>query len=73
MRMHELETTFSAASLDYQMDRIVNCSLQIYHGPDRMKYFDDFSVDHVISEVRQHAPDILQLLALLGQAPSLWL
>lgn len=71
-RVHELEmTTFSAAGLGHQLDRVTNPHFQIYHGPDSIEHFDNFSVEHMISEVKQHAPDVLRLLSLLGRSPSL--
>lgn len=71
MRVQELETTtYTPAILDAQMDQAVNSHFQIYHGPDSVAHLEDFSVERMIAEVNQQAPDVLQLLSMLGRAPS---
>ena len=38
----------------------------VYHGPDTITHFNDFSVDHMIAEVKNQAPDVWQVLNNLG-------
>ena len=38
----------------------------VYHGPDTVTHFNDFSMDHVITEFKKQAPDVWQLLNNLG-------
>ena len=38
-----------------------------YHGPDTVEHFDEFSMDTVVSECKEYAPDLLKLLMRLGQ------
>lgn len=71
-KVHEMERTmFTSTSLERQLDTITTPCFKIYHGPDSVSHFDDFSIDSMISEVKQHAPDLLQLLSSLGRAPTL--
>ena len=66
-RVRELETTTSTSvTLDAKMDQVMNPHFQIYHGPDSIAHLDDFSVERMIDEVNQQAPDVLQLLSMLG-------
>ena len=37
-----------------------------HHGPDTMTHFYDFSMDHVITEFKNPALDVWQLLNILG-------
>ena len=69
-RIRQLEqehTTYSPHSLRAQMGALTIPSHSTYHGPDTVGHFDVFSVD-IIAEFRQHCPDILALLQLLGNS-----
>lgn len=72
MRVLELDTaTFTTATLEAQMEGVMNPRLQIYHGPDSIAHLGEFSVKQMIDEVNRQAPDVLHLLSMLGRAPSL--
>ena len=72
MRLQELETTaYTPATLDAQMNQAMNPHFQIYHGPDSTAHLEDVSVEQMIAEVNQQAPDVFRLLTMLGRAPSL--
>ena len=72
MRLQELETTtYTLATLDAQMNRTMSPHFQIYHGHDNIAHSEDFSVEKMIAKVNQPAPDVLWLLTMLGQRPSL--
>ena len=40
---------------------------QVYHGPNTVENFHNFSIESVISELQKHAPDVFQLLQQLGK------
>ena len=63
-RVQELERT-SLATLTQQADQLQHSSL-IAHGPDTPDHFRDFSVDGVIHELQEYAPDIYRLFLHLG-------
>ena len=49
------------------MAAILDARHQVYHGPNTVENFHNFSIESVISELRNHAPDVFQLLQLLGK------
>ena len=40
---------------------------QLYHGPNTIENFHNFSIESVISELQKHAPDVFLLLQQLGK------
>ena len=70
-RIAELENTresqISLPILQNQMAAILDASHQVYHGPNTVENFHNFSIESIISELRNHAPDVFQLLQLLGK------
>ena len=70
-RVTELENTrethISLPTLQNQMAAILDVRHQVYHGPNTVENFHSFSIESVISELQNHAPDVFQLLQLLGK------
>ena len=46
---------------------MMNSARSAYHGPDTVGHFYSFSIDHVISELHTHAPDVFRLFNLIGK------
>ena len=61
------ETQISLPTLQNQMEAILDVRHQVYHGPNTVENFHNFSIESVISELQNHAPDVFQLLQLLGK------
>lgn len=59
-------TAISSETLECQVQQLMHSSRAVYHGPDTLEYFDSFSIDGVISEIRTYAPDLLHLLHVIG-------
>lgn len=55
-------------SLSRELDCLVNPRNAAYHGPDSITHFRSFDVDSVITEFKQQAPNVYQLLRSLGQS-----
>ena len=49
-------------SLESQVGGLLSSQNAVYHGPDTVTHFNDFSMDHVITEFKKQAPDVWQLL-----------
>ena len=62
-RVSELE---KAGCLVQQMDTLIQCGKHISHGPHTPECFDSFSMGEVLSEIEMHAPDVMNLLRVLG-------
>ena len=62
-----LETQISLPVLQNQIAVVLDTRHQVYHGPNTVENFHNFSIESVISELRNHAPDVFQLLQLLGK------
>ena len=71
-RIAELEkqvkekSALSPSQLTSQIDSITLAQYSAYHGPNTIAHFNDFSIDHLIKEFKEHAPDVWQLVNLLG-------
>lgn len=63
-RIGELEEV----SLPRELDCLVNPRNAAYHGPDSITHFRAFNMDSIITEFKQQAPNIYQLLRSLGQS-----
>lgn len=62
-REHSLVST---ALLDSQIGRLLSSSLSVFHGPNTVEHFEEFSVDAVIADLQTNAPDVVQLFNMLG-------
>ena len=69
-RIHELEK-HAPERFSQQMNHLTFPSNAIYHGPDTLQHFTDFSMDVLIDECKQYAPDLFKLLTNLGEADRL--
>ena len=49
-----------------EIDGITSSPYAAYHGPNTIAHFKEFSLDHLITEFKQHAPDVWQFINLLG-------
>ena len=69
-KVASLEQSQSAAIslpiLQTQMTSLLDSDFQLYHGPNSIENFDNFSVDSVISELQSNAPDVFELLKTLS-------
>ena len=63
-REHSLVST---TLLDSQMGGLLSSSLSVFHGPNTVEHFEEFSVDGVIADLQARAPDVVQLFTLLGR------
>lgn len=52
--------------IDSQLRQVMTPACSVFHGLNTVDYFRDFSVDHVISELRIKAPDAFHLFCQLG-------
>ena len=68
LKVQELEQLREAEyqKLDDQMQQLLEPSNAIFHGPDTIEHFNDFSIDKVMSEIRKNAPDVLDLFQSLA-------
>ena len=57
-----------ATTLDAQVSRLLCSDLSVFHGPDTIEHFNDFSVDAALAEIRNHAPAVVELLDTMGQS-----
>ena len=64
-KVAELEQlqSLSVPKLELEMDCLLNPRNDVYHGPSSIQHFEAFSVDKIIAEIRQQAPDIFRLLS----------
>ena len=54
------------ATLEQQMQHLCSSSCHLLHGPDTLERFQRFSIDAIIAEIKQFAPDLLHLFNRLG-------
>ena len=62
-----LESSMTIATLDSQLQKLVHPGSLIFHGPENLEWFEQFSLDAVMAEVRSLAPDLLRLFNTLGE------
>ena len=73
-RVHELELQLeqyqkvSCGTLNRQLDAVMNPRHLVYHGPDTVEHLAQFSIDGVVSELKQHAPDLHEMFQSLGKS-----
>ena len=62
----QVDTSAQSHSLESQIGSLSSPQNAAYHGPDTITHFNDFSIGHVITEFKNQAPDVWQLLNNLG-------
>lgn len=50
-----------------QMDALLNPRHMVYHSPDTVEH-QHFSIDDIISEFKQHAPELHEIFQSLGKS-----
>ena len=66
-QLHEKsDSALSPSQLASQIDGITSSPYAAYHGPNTIAHFKEFSVEHLITEFKQYAPDVWQFVNLLG-------
>ena len=66
-RVYQLEqATPNTQQLVKQIKCLATPSNSVYHGPDSVEHFTEFSIDTVLKEFEQIAPDVFRLLKILG-------
>lgn len=58
---------YCPAQLSDQLAHLTFPSNAVYHGPDTVQHFHEFTMDTLISECKEYAPDLLKLVMQLGQ------
>ena len=53
--------------LDDQMQCLLHPSNVVFHGPDTVEHFDNFSIDNILSELKVKAPDVVDLFQTLSR------
>ena len=61
-----IDSSAQSPSLESQIGSLLSSQNTAFHGPDTITHFNDFSMDHVITEFKNQAPDVWQLLNNLG-------
>ena len=64
-RIAELEK-LCVSNLELEMDCLLNLTNYVHPGSDSIPHFESFSVDSVITEICQHAPEVFHLLSQLA-------
>ena len=64
----EKEKYFSPSQLSSEFLSLLTPQHAIYHGPDSITHFETFSIDAIIAEMLQCAPNLYQLLQSLGKS-----
>ena len=67
-RVAELEKKVkSMEELDVQMHRALHTSNAIFHGLNSIEHFESFSLERVLQELHEYAPDVLSLFSALAR------
>ena len=72
--MHDLELQLEqyqkvfCDTLNQQLDAVMNPHHLVFHGPDTVEHLEPFSIDDVVSEFKQHAPDLHEVFQSLGKS-----
>lgn len=53
--------------LDWQMQRALHADNTVVHGPNTIEHFGSFSIDTVIQDLKQCAPDVYRLFSQLAR------
>lgn len=67
-RVRELEQRIhdtSPSVLSTQADTLLRNNMAVYHGPNTITHFKEFSVDIISAEIKQNAPALFQLFRAL--------
>ena len=67
-RVRELEQVVhntSSSVLTTQADRLLHSNMAVYHGPNNITHFEEFSLDTISTEIKQNAPALFQLFRAL--------
>ena len=67
-RVRELEQLVHITSpsvLTTQADRLLHGNMAVYHGPNTITHFNEFSLDTISAEIKQNAPALFQLFRAL--------
>ena len=56
--------------MNHQLVALGSSSNVIYHGPDTVPHFSEFSIEKLIDKCQQTAPDVLELMRNLGTRES---
>ena len=72
LRVSQLEEQLQArltatSSLTTQADLLLHDDLSVYHGPNKISHFNEFSLESVRSELKQNAPSLYQLFTALSR------
>lgn len=68
-QVHDLKSrpSLSPSMLSLELDSILSSSHSVYHGPDTIVHFNDFSIDGIIKEFQEHTPQLWKLVKIIGQ------
>ena len=67
-RVRELEQLVcntSPSVLTTQVDRLLHSNMAVYHGPNNITHFEEFSLDAISAEIKQNAPALFQMFRAL--------
>ena len=64
LQQHEV---CSRAQMSDEVKDLMGTSNAMFHGPDTVEHFEEFSIDALIAECQQHAPDVFDLWKTLGR------
>ena len=70
-RVRELKQcvrTTSVSVLTTQADHLLQSNMAVYHGPNTITHFNEFSLDSISSEIQQNAPVLFQLFRALSHS-----
>ena len=60
------QETVSIRRLNDQMQTLIDPGLFVHHGPNTIAHLDEFSIDHILREVNDNAPEVMALLHQMG-------
>ena len=66
--LEQQQQSTKTSQLNEQMSRLLCPDLSVFHGPNTVDHFHQFSVDAVIAELQSNAPDLYELFTVLGQS-----
>ena len=61
-------SALSPLSLESQVEDVLSNEFSAYHGPNTISHFHEFSLDRLVSEFKECAPDVWQLIDTLGNS-----
>ena len=54
-------TSTSTSSLTTQADHLLRCNMVMYHGPNTIHHFSQFSLDSIRAEIKETAPSLFHI------------